>query len=64
MQGRKRYRTRQSAQLDAAQGEVAPGEEPVQVVWAEGVQVQGTLQEYCYWLEEVKQEQETEIADL
>ena len=34
------------------------------MVWAEGVHVQGTLQDYCYWLEEVKQEQETQIADL
>jgi chromosome segregation ATPase len=34
------------------------------VVMAEGVQVPGTLQEYCHWLEEHKQEQETEIAGL
>ena len=40
-------------------------EEPAQVpVMAEGVQVPGTLQEYCYWLEEIKGENEMEIAVL
>jgi hypothetical protein len=64
MEGSKKPRTRQSAQLEAAQGEAAPGEEAAQGVLAEGVPVAGTLQEYCYWLEDVKQEHESEIAGL
>jgi hypothetical protein len=64
MQRRKSRRIRQRAQQDAAQAE-AMQEEPAQVpVMAEGVQVPGTLQEYCYWLEEVKGENEMEIAVL
>jgi hypothetical protein len=64
MQRRKSRRIRQRAQQDAAQAE-AMQEETAQVsVMAEGVQVPGTLQEYCYWLEEVKGENELEIAVL
>ena len=64
MEGSKKPRTRQSAQLEAAQGEGALGEEAAQGVFAEGMPVAGTLQEYCYWLEDVKQEHESEIAGL
>jgi hypothetical protein len=64
MEGSKKPRTRQSAQLEAAQGEGAPGEEAAQGVFAEGMPVAGTLQEYCYWLEDVKREHEAEIAGL
>jgi hypothetical protein len=64
MQRRKSRRIRQRAQQDAAQAE-AVQEEAAQVpVMAEGVQVSGTLQEYCYWLEDVKGENEMEIAVL
>jgi hypothetical protein len=67
MERSKKPRTRQSAQLEAAQGEGAPGEEAAQGVFrtlAEGIPVAGTLQQYCYWLEDVKREYEAEIAGL